>query len=304
MTMNDPSPGSEASWHPAEFLPEMRVDWVEHRNRLTVAFRLVLVIPQNVALQLLALGASVVAVVSWFSALVMGRLPGWAWRLQVAYLGYDTRVLAYLNLLVDRYPPFSLHAPEDYPVRIELHPGPLNRLTVLFRLLMVIPAGIVVVLLSAGWQVCALVLWLMILIKGRMPEPVFGATAAMKRYDLRVKAYLLMLTDAYPRGVFGDTPAPGPADSVRPLTLSQGGRRLVIVFLVAGVLNGVAGMTSGMSHSGELQQRMRQEQARGCTEVPLSFSLVPIVVPGVTALAPEVVRDILTPTWSHEICWR
>ena len=53
-----------------------------------------------------------------------GELPVFAAGYLTSYLGYATRVGCYAMLLVDRYPPFALDAP-DYPVRVELEPGPL-----------------------------------------------------------------------------------------------------------------------------------------------------------------------------------
>ncbi|HLN16217.1 MAG TPA: DUF4389 domain-containing protein [Acidimicrobiales bacterium] len=48
----------------------------QRQKRVTVVFRLILVIPQLVALYFLALAAVVLVVVAWFAALVTGRVPG------------------------------------------------------------------------------------------------------------------------------------------------------------------------------------------------------------------------------------
>jgi Domain of unknown function (DUF4389) len=59
-----------------------------------------------------------------------------------------------------------------------------------------------------------------VLILGRMPQPVFEATAAVVRYTMRAQAYFMMLTSAYPKWLFG-------------------GRALLIVIIVLGVLGSI-----------------------------------------------------------------
>ena len=62
--------------------PTRRVDmWyagTAPQRRLTVAFRIILVIPQIIVLYFLAIATFFVAVIAWFAALFMGRLPEWA----------------------------------------------------------------------------------------------------------------------------------------------------------------------------------------------------------------------------------
>ena len=93
-------------------------------------------------LWILGIAADVVALICWFAALVTGRLPTGLAEFQVGYLRWQTRFYAYLFLLTDVYPPFEL-ADADYPVRLQAEPGPLNRLAVFFRIILVIPAWIV-----------------------------------------------------------------------------------------------------------------------------------------------------------------
>lgn len=174
------------------------------QRRLTVLVRIILAIPQLVVLYVLGIAAEVVAVICWFAALVTGRLPAGLAEFQVGYLRWATRVYAYLFLLTDVYPPFEF-AESQYPVRMRAEPGPLNRLAVLFRIILVIPALIVSVLLAYGVSFLVMfVTWLIVLIAGRMPRPLHEALAAVVRYEVRVHGYFLMLTARYPGGLFGD----------------------------------------------------------------------------------------------------
>jgi hypothetical protein len=174
------------------------------QRRLTVLVRLILAIPHVVVLWVLGIAAEVVALICWFAALVTGRLPDALAEFQVGYLRWATRFYAYLFLLTDEYPPFEF-ADANYPVRLRAEPGRLNRLAVLFRIILVIPAWIVSVVLGCGLSFLVMfVTWLIVLIAGRMPRPLHEALAAAVRYQARVSGYFLMLTAQYPGGLFGD----------------------------------------------------------------------------------------------------
>jgi hypothetical protein len=123
----------------------------------------------------------------------------------------------------------------------------LNRPAVLFRLLLVIPAALVEVVATAGWWAVSALSWLVVLFLGRMPLPLFEATAAVLRYRMRLGAYVLLLSPAYPKRLFGDQSAPdavvgtiaGPS-ATRPLFLGTGAKVLVGAFLVLGLVGGAA----------------------------------------------------------------
>ncbi|MFJ4677179.1 DUF4389 domain-containing protein [Kitasatospora sp. NPDC088783] len=224
-----------------EFQPALDIPPPGAQNRLTVLLRLLLLVPQYVVLWLLSIVAFVVVVIGWFGALFAGRLPRFAVGWLSGYLAYDTRVYASTLLITDRYPPFRFDAP-DYPVRIELRAGgPLNRLAVFFRLLLAIPAGIVQGLLQSGWWAVSFISWLVVLVLGRMPRALFEATAAVLRYRMRFEAYLMMLTAAYPKAVFGDPADSEPVRSAtRPLVLTGAAKALLVIYLVLGVIGSAA----------------------------------------------------------------
>ena len=78
------------------------------RNRLTVFFRLLLAIPQLIVISILGVAWSVVSIIAWFAILFTGRYPAAMFDFSVGVLRWTTRVEAYLLLLRDEYPPFSL----------------------------------------------------------------------------------------------------------------------------------------------------------------------------------------------------
>jgi hypothetical protein len=78
------------------------------RNRVTTAFRLVLAVPHVVAVWLLGIAWAFTTIAAWFTILFTGRYPPGLYRFGVGVLRWNTRVEAYVLLLDDAYPPFSL----------------------------------------------------------------------------------------------------------------------------------------------------------------------------------------------------
>jgi hypothetical protein len=233
------------------------------QSRLTVLVRIFMVLPHLVVLAFFGIAAEVVAIIGWFGALFTGRLPVFAADFLTGYLRWQTRVTGYAILLTDVYPPFSPRD-ADYPIRVDVAPGPLNRLAVLFRLFLMIPASIIQALLGYGaYTIVQFISWLIMLIKGEMPAELHQALAAVVRFQARTLGFGLMLTSAYPAALFGDAEAPwsptrrsrgdasqsgyGSEDGGGRLVLSGGARKLVGGFLVLGVLSaGTFGVVYGV----------------------------------------------------------
>jgi len=221
------------------------------QSRTTVAFRLLLAIPQFIVLWALAIAAYVITIIGWFAALFTGRLPAFAAEFLAGFLRWQTRVFGYTFLLTDEYPPFTLED-ADYPIRVAVRPGRLNRLAVLFRFLLLIPAWIVQVVVAYGaLTLVQFVSWLVVLISGQMPDTLYQALAAALRYQARVYGFACMLTSAYPGGLYGDlmtVPGDGYGSAAEAamapwlLVLSAGAKRLMTGFVILGTLL-IAGQT-------------------------------------------------------------
>ena len=193
--------------------PSRRVDavfaGVTPQRRVTVVFRLILAIPIVVVAFFVAIAFGVVMVIAWFAALFMGRLPQWAHDFLSDVVRFFTRIQAYLALLTDRYPPFSFED-TDFPVRpLMPPPGRLNRWAVLFRFVLLIPAAVFLQIVQYGLTFPLLfVAWLIVLVRGEMPQALYGPYAAMVRYGLRLAAYECMVTSEYAWGMLGDRTPP------------------------------------------------------------------------------------------------
>lgn len=184
------------------------------QRRWSVALRLVLALPPLVVLLVLVVVQLPVAVVGWLGALSMGRLPRWAHTFIGGVARYETRFLAYVLLLTDRYPPISLDDSE-YPARPFVPPnGPLNPWAVLLRFILVVPAIVFELIVVFGLVIPVfLVTWCIILFTGDMPPSLYAAYAALVRYLFRLRSYAFLLTPEYPWGMAGDQAASG-AESV------------------------------------------------------------------------------------------
>jgi len=78
------------------------------RRRLTVLFRLFLAIPQLIVLGFVMIAWWITAIISWLVIVIAGSHPAGLQAFGTGCLRWMIRVEAYLLLLVDEYPPFSL----------------------------------------------------------------------------------------------------------------------------------------------------------------------------------------------------
>ncbi|MGA8988434.1 DUF4389 domain-containing protein [Aeromicrobium sp.] len=91
--------------------PRVRVEFIpapDHRNRVTIFFRLILALPQFIVLAVFGIALGVVLVIGWFAVLITGRWPAGLRDFVIGMLRWSTRVNAYLYLMTDEYPPFRL----------------------------------------------------------------------------------------------------------------------------------------------------------------------------------------------------
>jgi hypothetical protein len=208
-------------------VPTRRVDmWyagTAPQSRVTVIFRIILAIPQFIVLFFLGIAAFVVAVIGWFAALVTGQLPEFAHTFLGGVIRWEIRVSAYMFLLTDAYPPFSLEDVE-YPVRTILPGrGPLNRVSVFFRIILAIPAFVFAQIVEYGLTApLSFVMWIVVIVTGRMPPSLYDTYSSLLRYLARLHAWFSMVTSEYAWGMLGDFVPPPPAASPPPLGAMSG----------------------------------------------------------------------------------
>ena len=183
-------------------------------NRMTNAFRLVMLVPIAIVLGVLtALGSSaaggdsagLVAVggLLFLPPLLMivfrGKYPRWWFDWNVELMRFTNRVYAYGALLSDRYPSTD----EQQYVKLELeYPDAredLSRWLPLVKWFLAIPHYLVLVVLSIGALFAVVAAWFSILFTGRYPRTLFNYVVGVMRWSNRVSAYAFVLaTDEYP----------------------------------------------------------------------------------------------------------
>jgi hypothetical protein len=205
--------GTGGSPYPVEY----SVDYPDRDlNRLTTAFRLIVVIPIAIVLGAVAgeqsgysayghywhFGAAtggVLFVAPLLMIVFRQKYPRWWFDWSLELLRFENRVGAYLALLDDRYPSTDEH---QY-VRLEM-PYPdaqrdLNRWLPLVKWLLAIPHYIVLLFLWLAAIVCVVLAWFAILFTGRYPRGLFDFVVGVGRWTNRVTGYAFVLvTDKYP----------------------------------------------------------------------------------------------------------
>jgi hypothetical protein len=106
---------------------------------------------------------------------------------------------------------------DEHPVRVTVTDDlQRNRWTVFFRLILAIPLLIWLALWGIAAFFAAFVNWLVTLLSGRSPEPLFDFLAAYVRYVTHVYAYVLLAANPYP-GFMGQPGYPVDVELGRPL---------------------------------------------------------------------------------------
>jgi hypothetical protein len=168
------------------------------RSRVMTFFRLPLAIPHLVWWALWGIAVTIVSILNWFATLFRGTpYPAFHHFIE-RYVRYSLHVGAFLTLAANPFPGF-VGEPGRYPLDLVL-PGPQrqNRWVTGFRIILAIPALLVVNALEAGMLVAAVLTWFAALVTGTAPWGLRNFLAYALRYWSQVNAYLYLLTDRYP----------------------------------------------------------------------------------------------------------
>ncbi len=201
------------------YAARLEVDYPESLDRVTTAFRIILVIPIAIVIGILTNSGSAtwqtddgdwvttggtsitgaLFAVTLLMILFRRRYPRWWFDFALELARFGARVSAYLALVTDRYPSTveeqSVHLEIDYP-DVERD---LNRWLPLVKWFLAIPHFIVLAFLWIAAIVVVIVAWFAILFTGSYPRGLFDFVVGVGRWSLRVYAYaFLLVTDEYP----------------------------------------------------------------------------------------------------------
>jgi len=179
-------------------------------NRWLWVVKPILVLPHVLVLAALWLALVVTTLVAGVAIVITGRYPRPLFDFAVGVLRWTWRVSFYATSAfgTDRYPPFRLAPDPTYPADLFVeYPQQLSRGLVLVKWwLLALPQYVVVAILTGGFgpdragliTVLALVAAVILLVRKRYPAQLFDLIVGLNRWCLRVAAYALLLTDAYP----------------------------------------------------------------------------------------------------------
>jgi hypothetical protein len=195
------------------------------RSRLTVFFRLILVLPHLVWITLFGIAAFTLAFVMWLAVLFERRAPAALHGFLASFTRYAVHLTAYVGLAADPYPGFTGAGP--YPVDVEIDPpAPQGRWGAGFRLVLAVPAFVLASTLGGSVALgssfggalgggvggltatVAFLGWFASLVRGRMPRGMRDASTYAIGYAAQTTAYALMLTDRYPDSTPGKVEPP------------------------------------------------------------------------------------------------
>jgi len=173
------------------------VDYPERLSRWLIFIKWLLVIPHIIVLVLYSIAYLFTLVIAWFAILFTGRYPRGLFDFAVGLMRWSARVTAYAYLMRDEYPPFSTGG--EYPVRLEVdYPERLSRWLIFIKCLLAIPHLIILYGYTILASAIQFVSFFIILFTGRYPKALFDLVVGYYRWDNRVNAYMLLLTDEYP----------------------------------------------------------------------------------------------------------
>ncbi len=200
------------------------VDYIEKRSRLSVLFRLLLLIPHAIVAYVVVIALLFSAIARWFAVVVTGRYPEGLYTFNANAARWLARYSAYAYLQVDKYPPFGFEDYPEYPLRMR-SAGPLpqySRLKALFRLILGIPVAIIAYVVSIVLSVCTVAAWFVAVIVGKMPRGLHEALDFCLAYFAKAYAYFLLLTETYPP-FSNENPTLEPAGTPGELAARPGG---------------------------------------------------------------------------------
>ncbi len=175
-------------------------DYQERRSRLTTFFRIILAIPIAIWLYFYAIVAWLAIMVAWVAIVITAHYPRGLYDFVAGYTRFSTRVIGYLALLCDPYPPFGGSADAAYPVRMDFA-GPLERYSrakTLFRIIIAIPLVVLRYVMGLLVEIGAVAAWFVVLVTGKMPRGLHDVMVLGNSYTARSDAYLYLLTETYP----------------------------------------------------------------------------------------------------------
>ena len=169
-------------------------------NRFLPLVKWLLVLPHLFVLVFLSIGVFFAKLVAFFAVLITGRYPRGIFDFVVGVLRWSWHVSAYVGLLNDDYPPFSMERDGSYPAQLEVEypDAGIDRWRPLVQWLLILPYAIVAAILRWVAAIVILIGVFVILFTGKLPRGMFDLILIPARWSVRAFVYGAFMVDRYP----------------------------------------------------------------------------------------------------------
>lgn len=175
-----------------------------HMARWRPLVQWLLAIPHLLIAYVLGLLREVLTFIAFFTVLFTRRIPRPLFDAIAMTFRYEWRVASYALFLRADYPPFDFQSAsgddglDPHTVVTFAYPERMSRWQPLIKWLLALPHYLVLVLLSIAALASVIVGFFAVLITGAYPLGIRDFVVGVYRYNLRVQAYVGLLTDSYP----------------------------------------------------------------------------------------------------------
>lgn len=193
-----------------------------HISRALWLVKWVLGVPHYIVFAFLGIGAFFAWVFALISILITGRYPRGAFNYLVGVMRWGWRLSYYLYNVAgtDRYPPFTLADVPDYPARLDVkYPEKLSRGLALIKWWLLAIPHFIILAVAFGWTgthtysdgeysntpgwpgivpILVFVALVIVVFTGAYNKQIYNIALGFGRWQLRVVAYVGLMTDDYP----------------------------------------------------------------------------------------------------------
>jgi hypothetical protein len=162
-------------------------------------FQWLLAFPHFFVLWFVYIAAAFGFIGAWFAIIFTRRYPAGIFNFLVGTLRWSHRVTGYSYLMTEQYPPFSLDDAQ-YPIRVQIEypQSGIARWRPFLQYIMAFPHIFVLYFLWLAAAVGLFIAWFAIVFTRNYPAGIFTFVNGVIRWQLRVQAYVFLMTEQYP----------------------------------------------------------------------------------------------------------
>jgi hypothetical protein len=183
---------------------QLEFDGDSHIARWRPLVQWLLAIPQLAIAYALSTLRNVLTLISFFTVLFTKRIPRPLFDMTAMTLRYEWRAMSYALFLHEDYPPFDFQPSADddgvepHTTLAIANPEELNRWKPLYKWILAVPHYVVLLALAIAGFFVVIAGFFAVLFTGEYPHGARDFLVGAYRYNLRVQAYIGLLTDEYP----------------------------------------------------------------------------------------------------------